>query len=220
MTSPMIRILSLYGFFLAASPALAGDTRHVRTNGDNAQGQGTEAKPWKTIAHALLKARPGDTVQVGAGTFRERLEIRKAGNVLRPVTVKGTKSAKGEYQTILDGSTEVPNQWEDQGGGVYRTQLAQTKAMTAQGYAIWRCGDHAWQDSSKCWDTLNIPPDEVWNIAVGAVKYWDRGHRRAVWVQRWVDVSQVPQQGAPQGYPRAGGAKWWRRHHLDEWRGH
>jgi Bacterial Ig domain/Right handed beta helix region len=162
---------------LATSQAWAGEVYHVSSEGNNEKHDGrSAARPWQTIAQALSKARAGDTIQLGPGTFRERLHLRKGqgGNPLRPVTIKGTRGAKGEYQTVLDGSTPVTAEWHDEGDGVYRAQLGyDPKAMTANGYAIWRCGDHTWQGSSKCIDTLRIAPDEVWNIAVGAVKYWD-----------------------------------------------
>ena len=52
---------------LLASPALAGQVLHVRTTGHDTQGDGTAAKPWRTIAQALRNVKPGDTVQLGPG---------------------------------------------------------------------------------------------------------------------------------------------------------
>jgi Bacterial Ig domain/Right handed beta helix region len=158
---------------LLASPALAGTTYHVRTDGDDTRCQGTAQCAWRTLAHALLKTRAGDTVQIGPGRFQGRLHLRR-GSMLHATTIRGTRGAKGEYQTVLDGSEAVTAEWQDAGDGVYKAQLGyDPRAMSANGYGIWRCGDHTWQGSSKCIDTLKIPPDEVWNIAVGAVKYWD-----------------------------------------------
>lgn len=144
---------------LLASIASAGQTYKVRNDGE--------------LASAVNKVRAGDTVLLGPGRFRARLHLRRGGNPFHQVTYRGTRGAKGEYETVLDGSTAVTSEWQDAGNGIYKTQLGyDPKAMSANGYGIWRCGDHTWENN-KCIDTLKIPPDEVWNIAVGVVKYWD-----------------------------------------------
>jgi len=64
----------------------------------------------KTIGEALEKARPGDTLLLGAGIYYERVIIHK------PVTIQG------EQGTILDGSLAFEGEWkaaDDELPGVY-----------------------------------------------------------------------------------------------------
>ena len=159
---------------LCASPLWAGSILHVSPAGDNTQGQGTAAKPWKTIAHAALKAKPGDTVLIGPGRFSERLTLARKGTYFHPVTYKGTRGAKGEYETILDGCTAVEANWQDAGNGVYKAQLGyDPKAMRRSGYAIWRCGDHA-MESGKCQEVMAYGPTmRCRRTTGGPIKYWD-----------------------------------------------
>lgn len=47
---------------------------HVSTRGDDAN-PGTEARPWRTLRHAVARLRPGDAAWVHPGTWRERVDI-------------------------------------------------------------------------------------------------------------------------------------------------
>ena len=54
-------------------PPAGGTVYHVATTGSDATGDGSAAKPWKTIAKACatVAAGAGSTIQVGAGTYVE-----------------------------------------------------------------------------------------------------------------------------------------------------
>jgi len=74
-----------------------------------------------TIQAALDLARPGDTVHVRAGVYRERVKFKTGGRPDAPVTLEGDEGA------VIDGSTPVPLHWEpapEIGPAVYRTPLA------------------------------------------------------------------------------------------------
>lgn len=66
--------------------------------GDDAQA-GTEAKPWKSLRHALRQLKPGDTLYLRAGTYYERAALSRSGTAEAPITIR---SFPGE-SVIIDG---------------------------------------------------------------------------------------------------------------------
>lgn len=67
-------IWPLLACFSAA--AVAAD-HHVATNGDDAEGSGTAAAPWRTIGRALSAAEAGDVIVLHGGVYREAVRIRE-----------------------------------------------------------------------------------------------------------------------------------------------
>lgn len=79
-------------------------------------GPGTAAQPLRTIGAALGKVEPGDVVQIGAGTYREPIDLRHTalaharsdartvieGRDLGKVVIKGSDPVKG-WQSLGDG---------------------------------------------------------------------------------------------------------------------
>ena len=51
-------------------------------------GPGTQERPWRTIQRGLDAVRPGDTVVVRAGTYRENLAFTRSGRQGAPVTLR------------------------------------------------------------------------------------------------------------------------------------
>lgn len=85
--------------------------------GDDAQA-GTEAKPWKSLRHALRQLKPGDTLYLRGGTFYERPVLSRSGTAEAPITIR---SFPGE-SVIIDGGLreffENPSaSWEPLEGG-------------------------------------------------------------------------------------------------------
>jgi len=58
---------------------LQGKEYHVSPSGDDASNDGSEDKPFKTITRASYEARPGDTITVHAGIYRERVDPFRGG---------------------------------------------------------------------------------------------------------------------------------------------
>jgi hypothetical protein len=54
---------------------------------------GTQAQPWCTIQHAADTVTAGDTVNVGAGTYDERVKTDKQGTSSEPITLRTTEDA-------------------------------------------------------------------------------------------------------------------------------
>jgi hypothetical protein len=83
------------------------------------QETGSQAKPWKTLAHAVGQLKPGDTLYLRGGTYYEHAVVTCSGEANRPITIR---SYPGEL-AILDGGLkeffEAPEKaWEPCPGGV------------------------------------------------------------------------------------------------------
>ncbi len=80
-------------------PLAEGNTLFVdAAKGDDEQ-VGSQAKPWKTINHALQQLSAGDTLCLRGGTFYEHVYCSVAGSAGKPITVRGYP---GEL-AIIDG---------------------------------------------------------------------------------------------------------------------
>lgn len=75
-------------------------TWYVATDGDDSADGRSSQTALRTICAAAAKARVGDTVIVGGGTYSETVWVRSTGTAGRPVTFR---SAPGE-KVILDGA--------------------------------------------------------------------------------------------------------------------
>ncbi len=85
--------------------------------GDDANA-GTVQAPWKTLAHALRRLKPGDTLYLRGGTYYEKVFLSRSGTAEAPITVA---SYPGEL-AVLDGGLreflETPAAaWEPFRGG-------------------------------------------------------------------------------------------------------
>jgi hypothetical protein len=111
-------ILALSCTLLAAAAQAA--EYHVAATGDDANA-GTPAAPWRTLARACATVGPGDTVWLGAGTYRETLRPRVPGTngaVIRFAARSGEKA-------ILSGADPLTGSWQPHAGSIYslRTDL-------------------------------------------------------------------------------------------------
>ena len=71
-------------FNLTAGPKLFVDP----VRGDDAH-PGTEAAPWKSVAYAVKRLSPGDTVYLRGGIYYERFAIDRSGTEQSPITISG-----------------------------------------------------------------------------------------------------------------------------------
>jgi len=84
---------------------------------DSARGNdaddGSEAKPWRTINHALPKLEPGDVLYLRGGSYFENVYCAIAGTKEKPITIR---SYPGELATIDGGypefQTDPATAWE------------------------------------------------------------------------------------------------------------
>jgi parallel beta-helix repeat protein len=64
-------------------------------------GTGAQGAPFCTIGAAVAKVAPGQTVQVAAGTYSERVSISKSGTATAPIVLK---AAPGATVTVTGGT--------------------------------------------------------------------------------------------------------------------
>jgi hypothetical protein len=91
--------------------------RFVDPDGDDAA-DGSVARPWKTIGHAVKQLRPGDTLYLAGGTYHEAVTVSVVGTAAAPITIR---SAPNELAIIDGGFPEFAGSpktaWEPVRGG-------------------------------------------------------------------------------------------------------
>ncbi len=96
----------------------AGPAKFVSPQGDDA-GDGSEAKPWRSINHALPLLSAGDTLYLRGGSYFENVYCAIAGTEDKPITIR---SYPGELATIDGGlpefQTDPAKAWEPVKDGV------------------------------------------------------------------------------------------------------
>lgn len=92
--------------FETSSTAIAPRTWHVAVEGDDRADGLTEATAWGSVRHAAAQVSPGDTVLVGAGSYRERVPVRRTGEEGRPITFR---AAPGHKVVFDAGNRELNN---------------------------------------------------------------------------------------------------------------
>jgi parallel beta-helix repeat protein len=113
---------------LLLSPALHAATYHVaqRANGADDANPGTLRRPWKTLAQATRHLKPGDTLILHSGLYREKITLPVSGTPAAPITLR---AADGE-QPVITGADET-RLWTRVSGEepIYRTPWARVFAI-------------------------------------------------------------------------------------------
>jgi len=106
-----VRSPALPLLLLALGTPLLAATYHVARQAENAadENPGTQAKPWQSIARAgsAKELKPGDTVLVHAGVYREHVEIKVSGKPGRPITFAAAPGAR----VVIKGSERIQGKW-------------------------------------------------------------------------------------------------------------
>ncbi|MFC0029551.1 PKD domain-containing protein [Micromonospora chaiyaphumensis] len=97
-----------------ATPAQAADTtvRYVRQTSTACSdtGAGTLAEPFCSIAPAVAHVSAGQTVDIGAGTYAERVTIAESGTADQPITIvmSGAATLSGPTAgVVVDGQHDI-----------------------------------------------------------------------------------------------------------------
>ncbi len=91
---------------------------YVSKTGSDSNSGGRES-PYLTIDKAAQVAQPGDTVIVGAGTYREWIKPARGGeSENKRITYRASEGEK----VIIKGSERITS-WERQDGGVWKVEL-------------------------------------------------------------------------------------------------
>ena len=83
---------------------------------------GTRALPFKTLGRACQTAAAGDTVFLGAGTYREPLIPKQSGTAGQPIRF----TALPGQQVTLSGAEPLAGTWQTHQGSIYKLQTALT----------------------------------------------------------------------------------------------
>src|SRR2546422_5077114 len=81
----------------ACFPESRGQSFYVSASGGNDSNNGSASSPWRTIQKAAKTVGAGATVIVSAGTYDERVQIRRSGSSGSPITyqAQGTVVMRG-----------------------------------------------------------------------------------------------------------------------------
>jgi hypothetical protein len=89
-----VSLLSRISFlFLALTAQFAFGTDYWVAKGGDDDGPGTLNAPWENIQDALDKLKPGDTLNVKPGFYREKLYFNKSGEPGKPISLVGQPGA-------------------------------------------------------------------------------------------------------------------------------
>lgn len=109
----MLVVVALSG--CAVLSDFGGKEIHVSVNGNDAN-NGSARKPLKTIQAAAVKAQPGSTVTVHAGTYRERIDPPRGGaSDAKRITYQAVPGDK----VVITGS-EPAKGWQKVDGDVWK----------------------------------------------------------------------------------------------------
>ena len=110
---------SLPWLVLSAALSLSAETYEVAQHNAQASddGTGSAEHPWKTIAKAAASAKPGDTILIRDGTYRESVVIKTSGTSQAPIRLE---AAPGSH-VVLTGADRLTG-WQKvaDGSPVYR----------------------------------------------------------------------------------------------------
>lgn len=150
----------------------------VKVGSDSADGSKTQ--PWKSIAHSVNALRPGDTLYVRSGIYREHVTISAKGELDRPITIRAYPN---ELVTIDGGIAEFyespADAWQPFEGGA-KGEYVSTQTYPGLGTRadavnlLARFGDslipmHGYRligdlrDDSLYWDISEKTGDTVYN---------------------------------------------------------
>ena len=111
------RLIAFASIAVFGQPAASasGLTYHVATSGDDDTGDGSSAKPWKTIQKAANLMAAGDTCLIHGGIYRETVVPARSGKPDHPITFQ---AAPGEKVTV--SGCDVVTGWAPHSGAIYK----------------------------------------------------------------------------------------------------
>ncbi len=105
-------------------------TLHVSAVSGFDEADGTSARPFGTISAAAAVARPGDTVRVAGGVYREQVDPPRGGTDDAPISYI---AADGE-EVVITGS-DLARDWDHVSGDVWRYRVASSRFGAFNPYA-------------------------------------------------------------------------------------
>ena len=78
---------------------------------------GTKQKPFATIQKAADTVKPGDTVRILEGHYRETVELKTSGTADKPIQFVA------DGKVVIDGSDPVKGPWERHKENIWKTSV-------------------------------------------------------------------------------------------------
>lgn len=101
----LYRKLLPFLFWLALPLVSVADTFYVDLTGNNSN-PGTSAQPWRTVAYAVTRVSPGDTVMVGDGVYKKKIIITRSGTPDRYIVLKAINQWGAKIEITEGGKTD------------------------------------------------------------------------------------------------------------------
>jgi hypothetical protein len=140
----------------------------VATSGSD-DADGSPDRPFRTINQAAAAARPGDTVVVHAGVYREWVQPQRGGlSDSRRITYE---AAAGE-RVVVKGSEQITT-WEPAGGTVWRAAVPNTLFGAFNPFAEEITGD--WVVHRK-----DAPPKHLGDVYLNGLSFYEVTSRAEV----------------------------------------
>ncbi|MEM9917249.1 MAG: right-handed parallel beta-helix repeat-containing protein [Bacteroidota bacterium] len=102
---------------LGGSGSLPSKVYYVAKDGDDSN-DGSAEQPFLTIQKAADVAEKGDTVFIGAGTYRETITPLKTGTINQPILYQAMEGAE-----VIVSGMEPLNGWTRDQGNIYKLQV-------------------------------------------------------------------------------------------------
>jgi parallel beta-helix repeat protein len=136
----MKRLLSTFVLITAlASGAVAAAVRHVDPAHSSAQdsGDGNAQRPYRTLGYAMKQLKPGDTLNIAPGVYREALIFPEIAWSGAPTMVQPA----GNGEVLIKGS-DVVTGWELVQGGMFvkRSWKTNSQQVFVDGVALQQVG--------------------------------------------------------------------------------
>jgi hypothetical protein len=158
--------------------ALSAAELRVDSNSTAAAPNGSTAAPFKTISAALQTARPGDTVVIHGGTYREHLAI-PSGDKDHELTIK---AASGE-RVIVSGSKRLAG-WKKHSDTIWMTTLDERPErliVNSHEQPIAREPKESWWELPSCKNNVVTDPahlkDFPFDVRGAEICVWQASNR-------------------------------------------
>ncbi len=112
----------------SARPLATGPARFVDARQGADKNDGSQAKPWRTLQHAVNQLKPGDTLYLRAGNYDEHVTMTASGTRDKPITLRSYPGELAVIDGCLTEFRDAPAQaWEPCPDGV-EGEFRSTKA--------------------------------------------------------------------------------------------
>ena len=110
---------------------------------------GSASTPLKTLKKALTKAKAGDVIELGAGTYKTAQVIDKInGTTEAPIVIRGNGAT-------FDGTIDINSEWTVHSGNIYKTQINEN---------IWQLFVGSEMVMSARWPNAQIKDASLWDM--------------------------------------------------------